>query len=308
MKRINDRNVVATHFERQHLSLSDLKKENIEHGYLYNNIPAYPESVEFHIEKVSHVTGRDGLEGIFNDLGFRQPSDTSRFLWWELSITTDDIRSAERRFLTSLFPRTQIRNQLPFLENFTTSKAFQNDSPYGNFCFTFSIKELLHHYGAQFCSSHSPVLRVYETVLYRQEILYTIVVHPRDIHCYDDYPRLPGVGDGVCGYVDGSIWWHCQAPSETYMHRLNVNWKYCSVHISPHNKQYFVWDHVCVAFHMEPGWVLHVEKDRLFKRLNVCDVSAPCLLKPPETPLSLHEADNILTNLKARMGYAGAWN
>ncbi|XP_056618567.1 uncharacterized protein LOC130432965 [Triplophysa dalaica] len=293
MKRINVRGFEETYFDGQHLTLSDLKREKIEHKYLFNsNIAAYPESVELHGEKVCHVTGRGGLEGIFMDLGFRQTSDTSHFLWWELSITTDEICSAEQRFPTPLLPLTH--NQLPFLQYFT-SKAFQKESPYGNFRFTLSIRELLYHYGNQFCPGNSPVLRVYETVLYQQEILYTIVVHPRNIHCYDDYPRLPNFGEGVCGYADGLIWWRCQSPSESYLHSLNVNW----------NKQYYVWDHVCLALHMEPGWVLHMDQDRLFKRVNVCEVSQRHLIKPPETPLSLYEADNILTNLKAGKGYAG---
>ncbi|KAA0703333.1 hypothetical protein E1301_Tti006870 [Triplophysa tibetana] len=292
--RRNDRNVVETYFHGQHLTLSELKEEDIEHRYLFkNNIPAYPKSVEFDVEKVSHVTGRRGLEGIFENSGFK-PSDTSHFLWWDLSVTADDIHSAEERFLNSLFPRTRIRNQ--FLEHFTTSKAFQNESPYGNFRFTFSIRELLYHYGDQFCHGQSPVLRVYETVLYRREIQYSIIVHPRYITLYNAYPRLPNDDDGVCGYANGSIWWRCQAPSETYMNRFKVNWRHGSVHVSPRNEQYYVWDHVCVAFHMEPGWVLHVNRDRLIKRVNVCEVSKPCLLKPPETPLSIHRAENILSN------------
>ncbi|XP_065116855.1 uncharacterized protein [Paramisgurnus dabryanus] len=302
MERVNARNVVETYFEGKHLRLSDLKEEDIDHRYLFrNDIPAYPESVEFQVQKLSHVTGRYGLEGIFKDSGFRQPSDTSHFLWWALSVSPDDIRSAEQRFLASLFPNTQIYNPQPFLEYFTTSKAFQKESPYGNFCFTFSFRELLYLYGDQFCTG-TPVLRVYETVLYRREILYTIVVHPRNIHLYDSYPRLPNTGDGVCGYRDGNIWWHCQAPSETYWHRLNVNRRNSSVHVTTHKEENYVWDHVCVAFHMEPGWVLHVDQGRLFKRVNVCGVSRPCLLKHPETPLSLHKAKNILINLKASMG------
>ncbi|XP_073728255.1 uncharacterized protein [Misgurnus anguillicaudatus] len=302
MKRVNARNVVGTHFEGQHLSLADLKEQDIKNGYLFkNDIPDYPESVEFQVQKLSHVTGKHGLEGIFHDSGFRQPSDTSNFLWWALSVSPDDKRSAQQRFLASLFPRTQTYNPQPFLEHFTTSKAFQKESPYGNFCFTFSFRELLYLYGDQFCKG-PPVLHVYETVLYRQEIVYTIVVHPGSIHLYDDYPRLPKTGDGVCGYHDGNIWWRCQAPSETYKHELNVNQWNSSVHVTTYDDKYYVWDHVCVAFHMEPGWVLHVDQDRLCKRVNVCEVSQPCLLKKPETPLSLHEAENVLKNLKASMG------
>ncbi len=134
MRRTNNRNVTETYFEGQHLNLSDLKEMDIQNGYLYkNNIPAYPESVEFHIQKVSHVTGESGLRAIFLDSGFRQPpelvaNDQPHFLWWDLAVTSDDISSAEERFLTSLFPHrssAQIHNQLPVLEHFTSSKAFQ---------------------------------------------------------------------------------------------------------------------------------------------------------------------------------------
>ncbi|XDV40350.1 hypothetical protein PO909_009443, partial [Leuciscus waleckii] len=310
MKRRNNRGVTETYFEGKHLSLSDLKKEkpNIQNGYLYkNNIPAYPESVEFHVQKVSHVTGEQGLRGIFLNSGFRQPSelvagDQHHFLWWDLSVTSDDRTSAEECFLTSLFPHrsaAQIRNQSPVLEHFTSSKAFQEESSYGNFRFTFSFRQLLWHYGKQFCGGQSPVLRVFETVLYRREILYKILVHPHDIHLYDHYPRLPGQEDGVCGYHDGALWWRCQAPSETYKLKLEVNKLNCSV--STHREEYYVWDHVCVAFHMEPGWVLHLDRNKLLKSVNACETSQPCLLRAPETPLSLNEAENVLANLKASM-------
>ncbi|XP_059423921.1 uncharacterized protein LOC132158508 [Carassius carassius] len=311
MKRRNNRKFIETYFEGQHLSLSDLKEMELQHGYLYkNNIPAYPESVEFCVQKVSHVTGESGLRAIFLDSGFRQPADLAandqpHFLWWDLAVTPDDISSAEESFLTSLFPHqsfAQIRNQPPVLELFTSSKAFQEKSSYGNFRFIFSLKELLWHYGEQFCGNKSPVLRVYETVLYRREIVYNVVVHPRDINLYDSYPRLPNQEEGVCGYHDGALWWCCQAPSETYKLKLKVNKLNCKVNVSPHKEEYYVWDHVCLAFHMEPGWVLNVDRNKLFKRVNACEVSQPCLLRPPETPLSLNEAECVLADLKAEMG------
>ncbi|XP_077061153.1 uncharacterized protein LOC143714083 [Siphateles boraxobius] len=323
MMRQNARECFGTHFEGQHLSLSDLKeKPNIQnHDYLYkNNIPAYPESVEFHVQKVSHVTGEQGLEGIFLNSGFRQPSemvasDQHHFLWWALSVTPDDRSSADERFLASLFPHrsaAQLRNQPPVLEHFTTSKAFQKKSSYGNFCFTFSLKELLWHYGKQFCyDDQSPVMHVYETVLYPKEIQYTVVVHPHYVKIYDRCPRLPKYGDGVCGYNGGAMWWRCQSPSEAYENKLEVNIFARSVSVSPnHREEYYVWDHVCVAFHMEPGWVLHVDRNKLLKNVNACEISQPCLLRAPETPLSLNEAEHVLANLKASMGWGlecGGW-
>lgn len=308
----NARDCERTTFKRQHLSLSDLKEMELQHGYLYkNNIPAYPESVEFCIQKVSHVTGESGLRAIFLDSGFRQPphlvdNDQPHFLWWSLAVTPDDIYSAEERFLTSLFPHrssAQIYNQPPVLEHFTSSKAFQEKSSYGNFCFTFSLKELLWHYSKQFCGDQSPVLRVYETVLFKQEIQYTVVVHPRHVNLYDDFMRLPSQSDGVCGYRKGAMWWRCQAPSDIYNKRLEVKRYDGGIDVRPHHKdEYYVWDHVCVAFHMEPGWVLNVDRNRLLKRVNACEVSPPCLLRPPETPLSLNEAKCKLVDIKAEFG------
>ncbi|XP_073704066.1 uncharacterized protein [Garra rufa] len=307
------RDCERTTFEGYHLSLADLKEHpGIDNKYLSNkNIPAYPESVVFNVQKVSHVTGESGLRAIFFNSGFRQPPELAAnaqgpFIWWSLAVTSDEIYSAEEHFLTSLFPRrtyAQIYNQPSILEHFTSSKAFQEKSAYGNFRFTFSLKELLWHYGMQFCGDRSPVFRVYETVLYKQKIQYTVVVHPHYINLYDDFPRLPRrQSDDVCGYYKGAMWWRCQAPSEVYMNKLKVNRFRRRVDVSPHYKeQYYVWDHVCIAFHMEPGWVLHVNRNKLFKRVNACEVSYPCLLRPPDTQLSLKEATHILADLKTEM-------
>ncbi|KAI2655198.1 hypothetical protein ROHU_004981 [Labeo rohita] len=287
-----------TTFERQHLSLLDLEDLGIVKKNLNN--PIYPELVEFRVEKVSHVTGESGLRAIFKDSGFRQPPDLAanaqhNFIWWSLAIASDDISSAEEHLLTSSFPHgSSAQNQPPIPEYFT-SKAFQEKSAYGNFRFTFSLKELLWHYSKQFCYGQSPVLRVYETVFYKKEIQYTVVVHPRNVNLYDDCPRLPSRGDGVCGYSDGAMWWRCQAPSEASMKRFHGS--------VDDYKVYNVWDHVCVAFHMEPGWVLHVDWKRLFNRVNVCEVSYPQLLRHPDTPLSSNDAEDILADLRAAMGY-----
>ncbi|XP_067305739.1 uncharacterized protein [Pseudorasbora parva] len=315
MIRQNARECFGKHFKGQHLYLSDLKEmPDIENGYLYkNNIPAYPQSVEFRVEKLSHVTGEEGLRGIFHNLGFRQPSelvasDQHHYLWWDLSVTPDDISAAEERFLASLFPHqsaAEIRNQGPILEHFTTSKAFQKESPYGNFCFTFSFKELLWHYGKQFCGDQSPVLRVYETVLYKKEIQYTVVVHPPSVNIYKHCPDLPYDEDGICGYNNGAMWWRCQSPSETYKNQLDVNIFDGSVSVSSHREKYYVWDHVCIAFHMEPGWVLHIDQDRLFKRVKVCEMSKPPLLRPTDSKLSLQEAESVLADVKASLKAVG---
>lgn len=303
----------SAQFKKQHLSLSNIKKtETIKNDYLRKPyIPDYPELVEFQVKKVSHVTGEHGVLGIFANSGFKQPSNLENnkhyFLWWNLSVTSHDIFSAENRFLTSLFPgrsAAQICNGSPILQHFTNSEAFLEESSYGNFRFTFSLKELLMHYGKRFCGPDRPVLHIYDTALYKKEIQYTVVVHPPNVHLYDDYPRLPndGVGDSVCWYINGAMWWRCQSPSDDYNSVLEVNRFDGSVSVSHHDSVYYVWDHVSVAFHMEPGWVLHVDRDRLFETVTACEMSDYPLLRYPDVPLSLCKAKSILADLKTRYG------
>lgn len=107
----------------------------------------------------------------------------------------------------------------------------------------------------------------------------------------------------VMVFVDTTVGPCGPSPAEAYENELEVNSFERSVSVSPHHKIYYVWDHVCIAFHMEPGWVLHVDQDRLFKRVNVCEMCNPYLLRAPDTNLSLHDAESKLADLKA-----GVWS
>ncbi|XP_030639431.1 uncharacterized protein LOC115820100 [Chanos chanos] len=293
LKRTNERRIRETVFQREHVSVSDLRENSfVENRYLEkNNIPEYPKCVEFHVAHVSHVTGKSGRDGIFDKSGFKARLDTANnhrypLLWWGLSVSDNEIASAEENFLQRLFPQRsayQVRNQKPFLKQFTTSPAFQTESRYGYFRFTFPLKNLLNLYAEQFCRPNGSelVLRVYETVLYRREILYSVLVHGSDVRAYDDYPRLPYSGDHVCAYRDGEIVWRCQAPSQSYGLNLVVNHLDQNVYVTKHEgrDEYYAWDNVAVAFHMEPGWTLHVDRDRLWQTLSECELAECNLLR-----------------------------
>ncbi|KAK3540967.1 hypothetical protein QTP86_007694 [Hemibagrus guttatus] len=145
----------------EHVGLTELKEDFPERDYLgKKNIPRYPKYV-FNEPNVCHVTEKSGLCGIFNDNGFRGGDDG--FLWWSLSVS--DIS----------------KQQKPFLKEFATSPAFQPESRYGNFRFTFQLTELLKEYSKQFCSRTSPTLRVLDTKIFKQEIVYSVLVHPKYI-------------------------------------------------------------------------------------------------------------------------------
>ncbi|XP_072515091.1 uncharacterized protein [Salminus brasiliensis] len=289
----------------EHVSVSELEGDPwIDQYYLgKTNIPWYPKSV-FHVSKVCHVTGDSGLYSIFNKGGFQKPHFLDdNFLWWSLSVTKDEIADAEKNLLKKIFSAGQAHNQQLFLEDFTTSPAFQSKSRYGNFRFTFPLKELLRLYATQFCTDSSLVFRIFDTEIYKKEILYTVLVHPQHVARYDRYPRLPCGDSAVCGYSQGNISWRCQAPSDNLRHQLEVNKEECRVHAKPlQSEVYYVWDHVAVAFHMEPGWILRVDPNQLSSSVSVCELSEINLLKEPDTALSESDAHAVLENVRRQYG------
>ncbi|XP_035382351.1 uncharacterized protein LOC113577912 [Electrophorus electricus] len=294
-------------FKQEHLTLSELK-ENYEsdHHYLWRrNILPYPESVLFTTSRVCHVTGESGFRGIIRDGGFRKPphlETEDNFLWWSLSVTKSEIAFAEKRFYRWTFEDADY-NQSPFLEKFTTSPAFQSESRYGNFRFTFPFRKLLREYAQQFCEDSAPVLRVLCTELYRQQILYTVLVHPRHVQKYGQYPRLPYSMNSVCGYRDGYMSWLCQSPSDSYFYKLVVDNTNCQMFAKPlKGRVSCVWDNVAVAFHMEPGTELSINRRELLDSVSVCDMTKPNLLRDPGTPLDSDEANKILQDLRERNG------
>ncbi|KAB5533006.1 hypothetical protein PHYPO_G00126620 [Pangasianodon hypophthalmus] len=290
----NFRGCDYTYYEGEHVNLTELEEDHPDHGYLgRNSTPFYPECV-FDVANVCHVTEKSGLHGIFRDHGFR---GNDSFLWWSLSVTDEDIVNAENKFLTSQNFSWQNPNQKPFLKKFTTSPAFQSESRYGNFRFTFKLKELLKIYSKEYCERTAPILRVLDTKLYKQEILYSILVHPRYMTHYRKYPRLPIDDNSLCGYSQGSVSWRCQSPSNNYKYRLKVDDEEGEVSARPLRRtEYFVWDKVAVAFHMKRDWILPVGHAQLFDNLSVCKTASKNLLKEPK--MSVHEAKKEVENLR----------
>ncbi|XP_053344231.1 uncharacterized protein LOC128514409 [Clarias gariepinus] len=254
--------------EGKHVNLTKLKNDFPDHSYLKKkNIPKYPEYV-FRVSNVCHVTDKSGLEGIFRDDGFR---GNDGLLWWGLSVTDGDIAEAEKNMLVP-FPR----------EN--SSPAFQKKSLYGNFRFTFPLRKLLNLYSMQCCNNTAPVLRVLGTQVHKQEIVYSVLVHPKKLKAdYRKYPRLPFNDKLVCGYKKGRMFWRCQSPSDKY---------YECDDRSPERPEYFVWDNVCMAFHMNPDDILHVDQGCLSDSLSVCKVALKKLLREPN--MSVREAEEIV--------------
>ncbi|TSK20225.1 NAC-alpha domain-containing protein 1 [Bagarius yarrelli] len=271
--------------KKKHVSLPELIEDNklkLHNSYLESkDIPRYPEYV-FEEANVCHVTELKGLMGIFEDGGFKR-GDSDCFLWWGLS------------------PPRQCQNR--FLEEFATSPAFQTKSLYGNFRFTFPFRELLRKYSK--CYNYScPILRVFDTKVYKAEVAYSILVHPRYMRHYSQYPRLPCDAKQVCGYgiKEKKIFWSCQSPSNKY--------KYCpkedaedgheyASKLKDKDEKYFVWDNVTVALHLKRDWILEFDRRQLFQNLSVCETPSDKLLK--EQKMSVEKAKKVCVSNRIRM-------
>ncbi|XP_031135804.1 uncharacterized protein LOC116036422 isoform X2 [Sander lucioperca] len=263
MEAVWNRKGSKEHFWRsRHLKLNDLKEETLGLGNQYlskDNIPEYPYP-EFVVSHVRHDTDEEGLCGIMKDNGFKDPfrdqSSELDLLWWSLSVGPDEIKSAERRLLEKTYPdqtEEQLQKQQGFLEKFTTSAAFLKTSRLGSYRFTFPLEELLKAYREQFCSGAKPVMQVFKTVLFKQEVNYVVLVHsPDQEHQFSDYPLLTDNPDAVCTYRDGCFIWRPEAMSETHGYELIVGPDQMEAQeLFGRDVQYYVWDNVSIALHVE---------------------------------------------------------
>ncbi|KAL2083054.1 hypothetical protein ACEWY4_020827 [Coilia grayii] len=293
-RRRNDRGIRESYVQGVHMSIDQLKTKDLHHkDYITRNVskpsevpyrfsvPHYPHPVEFHTYRVAHVTTKDGMHGILDSGGFKG-GQRSGFLCWGLVIGPEDIAAAEQRYLEKLFPaRTpwEKSRQMPFLHNFTTSPVFKDGSRYGNFRFSFSLPDVLQAYSTQFCGGKEPVLRVWETIVYKQEVMYTVLVHSPDVHDYDGFPVL-GHNDNMCAYQNSEIMWHAQAISKTHKFRLikNRDEKQVSAE-SVQVNVYYVWDHVTLNFHIPKSRVLSFPLEKLHDCLTACRNEHPGLNK-----------------------------
>ncbi|XP_029101843.1 uncharacterized protein LOC114909127 [Scleropages formosus] len=308
MKRKNNRGYKETVFEKEHVSLDDLKYKCFENKYIRKNVPLLSIPVEFHVPKVTHVTDRRGLDGIIENGGFQvrcngdpRAGKGYDFLWWSLFIGGQDIARAERRFLEERFPNrtpAQASDQEPFLHRLATSVAFQEGSRFGNFKFTFQLSDLLHEYSDQFCNGRKPTLRVFETVVYRQEILYSVVVHHPHVYLFDEYPLLEDSSDSICALRGYHFIWRAQAISDTYKFFVTEDDRYNVVSIEEMpREEYYVWQNVALAFHLPVGDTLVFSHKQLLRKLSACEQLLPKLSRGPW--MSLEDAEEVVEDLKS---------
>lgn len=264
-------------------------------SYIHKNIPRYPNPVEFHITEVTHVTNKTSLLKIWDSEGFKGLEHS--FSWWSLKINYRDIREAEERYLERIFPNRsndEKDTQLPFLYQFTTSPLFKGHfSRYGNFRFTFPLSELMEAYKQQSCEGEEPVLRVYQTKVFKQEIEYVVLIHSPQFN-----EKFKGFNPLICSpfvdYDGHRIIWKAQAICETHKWQLVTRGK--TAEAKPmSSRQFYVWDHVSFVFHTPEG--LTFPKSKLKESLSCCMLDPNIKLSRGENCYSIREAKSVLAGL-----------
>ncbi|KAM8741774.1 uncharacterized protein AB9X84_019054 [Acanthopagrus schlegelii] len=300
--RTNSRGYEERYWEGRHLKLTDLKEEakDLKNQYLVKeNIPLSPRP-EFHLSHLKHDTNKVGLRGIRWKNGFEGPHEES-LLWWSLAVTPDDITSAERRLLETTYPdRTeeQVQMQQSFLGKFATSPSFSELSRLGSYRFTFPLEELLEAYSQQLCNGDQPVMRVYETVLHKQEVVYVVLVHsPANQELFSHRPLLTDDPNSVCSYRDGCFIWRPEAMCETHSYELILRSDENQMEVRNVGSypQFYVWDHVSVALHVGKQ-VLNFDPAKLRQNLKYCKGAKPTIVKPWEFD-NLQQAEETVRDL-----------
>ncbi|KAL0171954.1 hypothetical protein M9458_032265, partial [Cirrhinus mrigala] len=257
-----------------HLQLKQLKSMQIQNSYLYKIIPEYPKEVDFQVAKLRHNTNLQGFLGIWGSEGFTKPTRSKSakhdLVWWSPDISKDDITSAEQRYLDT----QQCDAEKPFLHKFTTSPAFLSSSRMGNFRFSMSIPDLMYSFQEQFCSGQKPDIRTFETVVYKQEVMHSIVVHaPQARNLFSEYPLLEDTEEPACVFHENTIIWCPQAMCKTHRFRLSCNMK--AIHIKARKE--YMWDNIGVAFHVPHGQIFRFNNEILLNSLRLCEGAYPKL-------------------------------
>ncbi|XP_041657717.1 uncharacterized protein LOC121519021 [Cheilinus undulatus] len=263
----------------RHLKLNELKEvartSGVHNNYLFKeDILDYPRP-EFHVCRLSHDTDGDGLWGIRREEGFMNLWGEG-FVWWSLDVGPEERASAERRLLETTYPdRTeeQIQMQQSLLSKFASSPVLLSSSRLGSFRFTFPLKEVIRAYKEQFCGGAEPEMRVFETHLYRQEVMYAVLVHsPANQEQFNKYPLLTEDPDAVCCYRDGYFLWRPEAMCETHEYELvrRDSLKQLEARRCCGKPRFYVWDNVTIAFHVDDQ-VLRFNVVRLRNSLSFCE-------------------------------------
>ncbi|XP_075894225.1 uncharacterized protein LOC142896438 [Nelusetta ayraudi] len=170
------------------------------------------------------------------------------------------------------------------LKKFATSPAFLESSRLGAYRFTFPLEKVLQAYSKQFCDGEEPIMGAYRTYLYKQEVMYVVLVHrPCDKELFLDHDQLTDTPNPVCAYKDGRIIWRAQAMCDRHKWTLNNSSDQLMEAVRARPAELYVWDNVSIALHVGDQLLTFDDND-LCNSLKFCSKGYPFIGKTFDEP------------------------
>ncbi|KAL0151851.1 hypothetical protein M9458_052852 [Cirrhinus mrigala] len=149
-------------------------------------------------------------------------------------------------------------------------------------------------YKKQKCEGQEPVLRIYGTKLFKQEIEYVVLVHsPEFNEKFRDFPLLKS--NPLVAYDGNKIIWKAQAICETHNFQMVIRGK-TAMPEPLYSHVWYVWDQVSIVFHTKD--VLTIPKRKMKANLSCCEQDPAVDLAKGEKCASLYEAEKIREGLQ----------
>ncbi|XP_042192979.1 uncharacterized protein LOC121849486 [Callorhinchus milii] len=166
---------------------------------------------EFHFTKLFHATNFQGVKDILERQRFYVKSKKiiekkeMYFSWWSVAIGKDMIIEERERQRNVLSNAGIGVNRLP--DQFLNSPAFQDQSRYGNYKFTYDITTLIAEYKNAMCPGNTTEISVLGTFQYKCENMHAVVVHAPGEPTFEDFPRIQNNSYVVSKTLEGNWIW-----------------------------------------------------------------------------------------------------
>ncbi|KAK7925632.1 hypothetical protein WMY93_007942 [Mugilogobius chulae] len=153
-----------------------------------------------------------------------------------------------------------------FLSKFATSPAFLSSSRYGSYRLTFDLRDVLDRYSEQFCAGRPPVMRIWKTELFKQAVMYVVLVHsPSENEKFSQHPLLTEEENSICAFrkePEPHFIWRPQAMCEKHsLSRETHVW---------HQTAALCVDHVALTLLVDDQ-VLRFTEQKLRRSLSFCE-------------------------------------
>lgn len=211
------------------------------------------------INNLAHFTRKDNAANIIASLGFKggmkkinKDNIQASLSWWSPKFTEEDINLVRNTIDRAIRPFYDDENDDPkSLKNqFATSDAFIPQAwRYGSIFFEYGIDELCQHYkryrNNNIRQENNIQYKILGTYVYRQEIMYAVLVCSDKDKRFVGYPAVPGDGNNEAVVTHNNLnWvWRPRATSTTITRLAGFR----------QILEFRRWEHVAFAFYVPKG-------------------------------------------------------